>query len=492
MQPDFTMGTQTLPRTLPSRIAQWRMYRATLVAVDVLALVLAFGLAYWLRFGVNLPLLRTEVVGDLDFYRQAAVVIIPLWLLLFAALGLYSEANLLGGTREYALVFNAVTAGVVVVVLGTFLSQGFVLARAWVVLSWALGFLSVATARFCLRRGVYHMRSRGWFLSSTLIVGTNAEALSLADQLGHWRSSGLQVLGLVSTTPELVGTRVRQLPVVADLANVGEIIDRYGVEEVVVATSAVHRADLVDIFRELGTREDVELRLSGGLYEVLTTGLTIKEMGFVPLINVEPARLTGGDWVLKSFLDIGVSLVTLALLWPLYLALALAVKLDSPGPVLHRRRVLGMGGREFYAYKFRTMVCNGHEVLAADPALAAELASDHKLKDDPRVTRLGRVLRKYSLDELPQVFNVLAGDMSIVGPRMISPEEHAKYGSWDLNLLTVKPGITGLWQVSGRSDLSYDERVRLDMNYIRNWTIWLDLQILLQTIPAVLFGRGAY
>jgi lipopolysaccharide/colanic/teichoic acid biosynthesis glycosyltransferase len=153
---------------------------------------------------------------------------------------------------------------------------------------------------------------------------------------------------------------------------------------------------------------------------------------------------------------------------------------------------MGVNGRQFDAFKFRTMRINGDEILAARPELKAELARTHKLRDDPRITRVGRLLRKFSLDELPQLLNVLKREMSLVGPRMISPAEMEKYNHWGINLLTVKPGITGLWQVSGRSDVSYEERVRLDMHYIRNWTIWLDLQILLQTIPVVVNGRGAY
>ena len=151
-----------------------------------------------------------------------------------------------------------------------------------------------------------------------------------------------------------------------------------------------------------------------------------------------------------------------------------------------------MNGSQFDAFKFRTMHVNGDEILAAHPELQAELALNHKLKDDPRVTRMGKWLRKFSLDELPQLFNVLFSQMSLVGPRMISPEEISKYNQWDINLLTIRPGITGLWQVSGRSDITYDERVRLDMYYIRNWSIWFDLQLLLQTIPAVVRGHGAY
>jgi lipopolysaccharide/colanic/teichoic acid biosynthesis glycosyltransferase len=153
---------------------------------------------------------------------------------------------------------------------------------------------------------------------------------------------------------------------------------------------------------------------------------------------------------------------------------------------------MGLNGKRFYALKFRTMVMNGDEILDRFPVLREELARNHKLKNDPRVTRIGALLRKYSLDELPQLFNVLKRDMTLVGPRMISPEEVTMYKQFDMNLLTVLPGITGLWQVSGRSDISYEERVRLDMYYVRNWSLWLDFQLLFQTLPAVLRAKGAY
>ena len=151
-----------------------------------------------------------------------------------------------------------------------------------------------------------------------------------------------------------------------------------------------------------------------------------------------------------------------------------------------------MNGKTFDAFKFRSMHVNGDQILEAHPELKAELALNQKIKNDPRITRVGRFIRKASIDELPQLINVLRREMSLVGPRMISPEEVVKYSQWDINLLTVRPGITGLWQVSGRSDVSYEERVQMDMYYIRNWTIWLDIQILINTIPAVLKGRGAY
>ncbi len=153
---------------------------------------------------------------------------------------------------------------------------------------------------------------------------------------------------------------------------------------------------------------------------------------------------------------------------------------------------MGINGRQFDAFKFRTMYINGQEILDKHPELKVELQKTFKLKKDPRVTRVGKWLRKMSLDELPQIFNILLNQMSLVGPRMISPEELPEFKQWGMNLLTVKPGLTGLWQVSGRSDISYENRVRLDMYYIRNWNIWIDLQVLLRTIPTVLSRRGAY
>ena len=194
----------------------------------------------------------------------------------------------------------------------------------------------------------------------------------------------------------------------------------------------------------------------------------------------------------KRIFDGVIALLGLLIVLPLFLLVAPILKLDSPGPVIYRRRVMGLNGKQFDAYKFRTMHVNGDRILDQHPDLKAELARNHKLKNDPRVTRAGRFLRKLSLDELPQLFNVLLGEMSLVGPRMIAPQEMAQYNQWGLNLLTVRPGLTGLWQVSGRSDVSYEDRVRLDMYYVRNWTIWLDLQILFQTLPAVLRSRGAY
>lgn len=282
------------------------------------------------------------------------------------------------------------------------------------------------------------------------------------------------------------------MPVLGSFESLSTLVRQQGVQEVIVASTALSREKLLQLFTTYGADDNITIRMSSGLYELLTTGVEVQEFGNVPLLSINKVRLTGVDTFMKNALDFMLTLGGLLVLSPIMIGIAIAVRLDSPGPIIHRRRVIGVGGKAFDAFKFRTMYVDADERLARDPELRREFEINHKLKNDPRVTRAGKFLRRTSLDELPQLFNVLLGQMSLVGPRMITFEERARYGRWWMNLSTVKPGITGLWQVSGRSDVGYAERVMLDMNYIRNYSIWSDIQILWQTVPAVLKSRGAY
>ncbi len=383
--------------------------------------------------------------------------------------------------------------GMFIVIAAGFLQPYFVIARGWLLLAWGFAFLFTAMGRFSLRRVIYALRPRGYFMSQALIVGANDEGISLARQLQSWKTSGLHVIGFLDKKFPVGTYLFEHLFVLGKLDDLDQVIKQYHVEELILAASAISSRDkMLDVFKQYGVADGVNVRMSSGLYEIITTGLKVREFAYVPLVGVNKVRLTGIDRLLKLLLDYGLTIPGFILILPILVAIAIAIKLDSPGPIIHRRRVMGVNGRQFDAYKFRTMVVNGDEILASHPELQAKLSEDHKLKEDPRVTRVGRFLRKSSLDELPQLLNVLKREMSLVGPRMIAPEEIEKYDQWDINLLTVRPGITGLWQVSGRSDVSYDQRVSLDMYYIRNWSIWLDLQLIFQTLPAVLKGHGAY
>ena len=472
---------------------QWRIFILSLLIVDVIMMVCAFLLAYLVRFEMNVVLFHLWVTPSFQFYLRLMLVLVPTWLAIFAIKGLYTKENLLGGTKEYSSLFSSVTTGMILVIAFGFLVPDFYLARAWLLMAWFFSFVMLFGGRFLLRRIVYFLRTRGYFLAPAVIVGANEEGLMIAEQLLQWRTSGFNVLGFVDKKVKPGTIIYRNLKCIGNMDQLDEVLQEYKVEELILASSAISSRDkMVDIFKQYGFDKGINVRFSSGLYEIVTTGLTVNQFAYVPLVGVNPVRLTGVDLFVKSLMDISLTIPGLILISPVLLIIAILVKVDSPGPILHRRRVVGVNGREFDALKFRTMRTNGDEILEQYPELKEELSENHKLKNDPRITRIGHFLRKYSLDEFPQLFNVLKGDMTLVGPRMITKAEMDKYQKWDLNLLTVRPGITGLWQISGRSNISYEERVRLDMYYIRNWTIWLDIQLLLQTIPAVIKGKGAY
>jgi len=471
---------------------QWSFLILALVINDGLMTVFAFRLAFVARFKWALPVFRLDVIPDFGFYTQLVLTLLPVWILLFSTQGLYRRNNLLGGTIEYAKVFRGTTIGLLLVIVAGFLEPDLIIARGWLFLAWLFDFLFVSIGRFSIRRIVYRLRLSGYFVVPALLVGANAEAKLIAEQLTGWETSGLELIGVIADDEEIGKEIWEDVPVLGSLTEIGQTSKEHRIGEIILATSALDRVEMLNIFKEFGISNSINLRLSSGLFEIITTGLHVKEIAYVPLVSVDKVRMKGVDQFLKVMLDYVVTIPALLLLSPFLALIALMIKIDSRGPIVYRRRVMGLNRTQFDAYKFRTMHTDGDEILSKHPDLKLKLEDMHKLKNDPRITNIGRFLRRYSLDELPQLLNILRGEMSLVGPRMISPPEMEEYNQWGINLLTVKPGITGLWQVSGRSDVTYEERVRLDMYYIRNWTIWLDMYLMLQTLPAVLKSKGAY
>lgn len=482
-----------------ARIARGRDYRQllrmALLASDTLMVTLSFALAYWLRFygGVTF---QPSIPADPAKYATLVLILLPSFIVTFWLMNLYDFDSLLGGTGEYARTFNACSTGIMVAVLISFLLPDVQIARSWLVQSWIMTLLLVSIGRFCIRRLAYQLRHDGFFIVPAVIVGTNQEALALAQQLYDSQGSGLAILGYIaeeSSSVQPAQSTIHGLPILGTLDTLTKTVRSHKVEEVIIATTALSRSQLLSVTEQITMLPGKRMRLSSGLYEILTTGMSITTKNSVPLMTLHRMRLDPLELFMKRVLDISLVVASALFLVPIFCVIGLLIHFDSPGPIFYRRRVLGVGGQTFDALKFRSMVTNGDEVLAQHPDLLAELRSEHKLKNDPRITAIGHFLRRTSLDELPQLINVLAGQMSLVGPRMITPEETEKYGAMKHNLLTVKPGLTGLWQVSGRSDLSYEERVQLDMHYIRNYSIWQDLQILfIQTVPTILRKRGAY
>lgn len=476
---------------------KFRVVQILLVGLDVFALIAAFELAFNIRFtGPTTSLFDPTAVQNPNFYLEFMLLLVPIWILLFFIFRLYDQSILFGGLREYANIFNGCTAGFMMVILAGYLDPSLVLARAWLIFAWMFAVIIMMVERFIFRRMIYWLRSRGHFMSPTYIVGANPEGVAIAEQLMSSTATGVNIIGFLDDTINPGEEVLPGLVVHGPTSRAETLVQRFGIERLIVATSGIHRENMVDLFRRFVNSTDVTMWLSSGMYEILTTGVQVQDVGSVPMVSVNRVRLTGVNIVLKAIVDYLGAFIGLALLSPLFLFIAIVMRFTDPGPIVYRRRVVGVGGKEFDAFKFRTMVVNSKEVLEEllerDPKAREEWNKFYKLKDDPRITKIGAFLRKTSIDEMPQLINVLRGEMSIVGPRMITMEEVEKYGKWGLNLHTVKPGITGLWQVTGRSELTYEERVRLDMNYIRNYSIWIDLQIVIQTIPAVLMSKGAY
>jgi exopolysaccharide biosynthesis polyprenyl glycosylphosphotransferase len=482
----------SMPAAARARWAEHPLLIISLIAVDLVAVLGGFWLAYTLRFEAGIDWLYPHEVAPSGFYTDLVLLVAPLWLVVFWLSGLYDFKNLFTGMHEYARAFNACLFGIMLIIVCSFFYPTLIIARGWVVLSWLVVTFNILLGRFLLRRIVQWLRLKGRFMTTVLVVGANEEGQAIANQLRENPKAGIWIAGFADDQWSRGSQPLPGKLVLGSVDAVASLVRQHGIQEIIVASTALSREKLLGLFQNFGVAEDVTLRMSSGLYEIMTTGVEVHEAGSVPLLSINKVRLSGAEVFLKRIMDLVVSIVVLVLSWPFMLLIGLAIKLDSPGPILHRRRVVGVGGKPFDAFKFRSMYIDAAERLAQDPALRHQFEENYKLKDDPRVTPVGHILRRYSLDELPQFFNVLWGQMSLVGPRMITPEERARYGKWWMNLSTVKPGITGLWQVSGRSDVGYEERVMLDMRYIRNYTIWLDLHLLYRTIPVVLRGRGAY
>lgn len=350
-------------------------------------------------------------------------------------------------------------------------------------------------ARRLLRAGLRRARAAGRGLHRTLVVGRSDAAISLIDSLRVTERSfhhGMLAVGVCVPEEDVTPSHVHDVPVLGTPADVLKVIDKVQADLVAV----VSHPDLSGhALRQLSwalEERGVELLVSPGIVEVAGPRLSIRPMAGLSLLHLERPVLKGSRRVLKVLFDYVLALALLIVLSPLMLGLATLIRITSRGPALFRQTRVGTQGQEFTVYKFRSMIVDAEKRLADLTNQDEGNGVLFKMRTDPRVTRIGSLLRRYSLDELPQLLNVLRGNMSLVGPRPPLPKEVAGYSADEIRRLRVRPGMTGLWQVSGRSDLTWEESLRLDLRYVDNWSMSLDLSILWRTVRAVTQGSGAY
>ena len=466
----------------------WRTtYVRSVFAVDVVSALMAAIVAQYFEVGVGSGSFATA--GS----PMWTVVILPfLWVGAMLAARAYEERFLWIGAEEFRRVFFA--AALLLATFGT-LSWAFRLevARGFVIVAVPLATALTLTHRLAHRELLHRRRAKGAFLQTAIIVGHGNGVVALHEQFVRQPKHGYRVIGCcVPTQRADSGITWDGLPILGSLDEVVDVVRRYEVDTVAVLPSPEFEGAAL---RRLGwdlEQTEAELLLAPAVTEVAGPRVRIRPVAGLPLMHVERPEFTGMRRLVKDAFDKSVALVGILLISPVLIGLAILVKVTSRGPVFYKQERIGRAGRPFQVLKFRTMVpgADGMEMTLFDQNEGN--AVQFKLRSDPRVTRVGSFMRRYSVDELPQLLNVLGGSMSLVGPRPHVTREVERYGYDMARRLLVKPGITGLWQVSGRSDLSWDDSVRIDVRYVENWTLTFDLMILWKTVGAVLRGSGAY
>jgi exopolysaccharide biosynthesis polyprenyl glycosylphosphotransferase len=450
-----------------------------LFVVDGALVFSAFVLAYWLRFsapdapGVSLAF---------EEYARLATMVAAFSSVLLATHGLYDVHRPKVWLARSQSIISSVSTALVLAVAVSYALGDQAFSRLWFATGWLLALVSMVVWRSLAHRLYAAARDALAPANRVLIVGANHLGQELANELKHQ----YQVVGYVDNGSDLEPSS--GVPLLGSIAQLETIVQVHGVNELVIALPA-NRREQVSRVIDRGFHRPVTIKFLPELNEVLPQKFDVHEFGGRRYIGFAP--MASVSWI-KRALDLVLIGGGLLLISPLLFAVAIAIKLDSSGPVFYRQQRIGKDGKFFWMYKFRSMCQDADRRLDGLRELNEASGPLFKIRQDPRITKVGRFIRRWSLDELPQLFNVIRGEMSLVGPRPPLPAEVDEYEDWQLGRLRAVPGLTGLWQVSGRSEVPFHDMVRLDLHYIRNWSLALDLEILWRTIPAVLMSRGAY
>jgi exopolysaccharide biosynthesis polyprenyl glycosylphosphotransferase len=437
----------------------------------------------------------SEPVGQQFFalttYLKVSLVYSFVSVAVFFNRGLYVRQRSMARLDELYLVMKSLIISAFLMMAISVLFPQLPYTRAIIVSNFILSLILIDLWRITLRKVVGFLAERGVGLMRAVVYGAGKSGRILSNQIKLHPEFGYSVVGFIDDDPGKAGQIYEDVEVLGPFRKLPDIIVSRDVDEVLVAIpSATHR-HLLNVVFELRERR-IPFMVIADLFELVTRRVSVMQIGSIPLLRLWRSPLEGWQGYIKRAIDIAGALGGIIVFLPFWVLIIVLIKLDSRGPIFYRQERLGKDGRPFRIFKFRSMVIGADEML---PELAEFNEMDgpiFKIKKDPRITRVGRLLRKFSIDEFPQLINVLKGDMSLVGPRPPIPEEVKKYERWQTKRLTVPQGVTGLWQVSGRNLLTFDEMVRLDIYYIENWSLWLDLKILLKTIPVVVLMRGAY
>jgi exopolysaccharide biosynthesis polyprenyl glycosylphosphotransferase len=468
---------------------QARIVSLGLLLMDGMVTVASFVVAYWIRGAILSPILERPI-HSFGRYSLLLYAILPAWGIIFWLFGLYRSHRTISLKKEVWEITKAVLTGgafmaLVIFMTRTSLDFSRLLVGIFIVIDWA----AISASRIAVRTAGRKVRARGYNIRSILIVGTDRQARNFQKIIHEHPYWGLVILGFINPDGD-EAPAVDHGEILGRLEDLPRIIQESVVDEVFFVVAPSRLSALEDTFllcEEQGIKTRVIMeylpRQMAKVYVEMVEGL--------PMLTFSTAPVDASALMIKRAADILLSLFFLVVTAPLMLIIALAVRLSSPGPVLFRQVRCGLNGRRFTLYKFRSMYRDAEEKKAEVAHLNVMDGPVFKVRDDPRATPVGKIIRAYSLDELPQLFNVLIGDMSFVGPRPPIPEEVSQYQRWQRRRLSMKPGLTCLWQVSGRSDVDFETWMKMDLEYIDSWSLGLDVRIFLKTIPTVLSRKGA-
>jgi exopolysaccharide biosynthesis polyprenyl glycosylphosphotransferase len=440
---------------------------------DLLLIILVFMCGFWIRHSLLADLMGTDFRLSVYHYLLSGLVLGSVQIAFMAAFGVYRKEFGLGMIEEMAGIIRAAVVAVLLTFATTFITRQLFFSRFVLVFTCPASILLLGLWHGILRR----LKRRSGDPTSVLIVGTSEEAR----QLGAFMETRAQLPYVVKeyADPHLSS------------GDIIRMLDRLSIDELVVAEKSVSEATLSEVILHC-EKYGINYKIAADVFSLVTLTARVAHMGGTTLIESVPAPLAGWGYVLKRISDIIFTVLILIVLSPVFMLTAVAIVLDSGFPVFYKQMRLGRGNELFRMIKFRSMRKGAHEEKELLRDSNESSGPLFKIKDDPRISRVGRFIRKWSIDELPQLFNVLSGRMSLVGPRPPLPEEVEEYNRRDFKRLHTIPGVTGVWQISGRSHLGFDEMVKLDLYYVDNWSIWMDLAILFLTPKAVLSGEGAY
>lgn len=469
-----------------------------LIPIDALMILLGFIIAYyWRKY-------HGDIIAFWEFndYIKFVLYLLPAWIIVFGLEGLYNIKKSRQGVDEFFGIILAVSMGIMLVVAWLFISRTFFFSRLVILYTWILTIIFVVGARNIIRFIQRYLYRYQIGVRNVILVGNNEISYNICKYLQNNRGVGYKIEGIIKTSNTNINSKNNSLKILGSLKDINKILKEVKIDEIIFTESKISDETILKIM-QLCEEKLITFCHAPNLYEVKTSNIDVSTLAGIPIIEFKRTPLDGWGRIIKRIIDIIGAIVGIIIFGPIMIIISILIKLDSPGPVIYKNERVREGCKKFFTYKFRSMkmeYCTGldyggSKATKYEKRLIQEknerVGPIYKILQDPRRTKIGRMIERTSLDELPQFFNVLLGNMSLVGPRPHQPCEVEKYLLWHKKVLRIKPGISGMAQISGRSDLNFDDEAKLDIYYIENWSLWLDIKIIVLTPLAVIKPRKA-